>query len=172
MTNGEYVYMALEVMVNEKAYGRMHWKYDNEDDQNAFQAFQSLLVMRPADIYESPTGNARGNLAHRFMAHTERDFSYSYSIEDEPFPHLLSSYYAVTIVAEVFNDLRSDGEDHPYQDGAYLARQFFNRTFDCNISQIYMDKNGNRQIDSYVWRFDENGTQKAVEIIELLKSKS
>ncbi|XP_055335687.1 atrial natriuretic peptide receptor 1-like [Paramacrobiotus metropolitanus] len=159
MTNGEYVYMALEIMINKKAYGRMHWKYEDENDQIAFQAFQSLLLMRPADIHESP--RARSDLAQRFMAHTERDFSYTYSIEDEPFPLMLSSYYAVRILAEVMNDLRSDGCEHPYHDGSYLAKQFLNRTFDRNISEIYMDANGSRHIDLYMWRFDENGTQKA-----------
>ncbi|XP_055335688.1 atrial natriuretic peptide receptor 1-like [Paramacrobiotus metropolitanus] len=64
----------------------------------------------------------------------------------------------------VMNDLGSDGKDHPYQDGAYLAKQFLNRTFDRNSSQIYVDSNGSRQVDLYMWRFDGkfgNGTQQA-----------
>ncbi|XP_055347351.1 atrial natriuretic peptide receptor 1-like [Paramacrobiotus metropolitanus] len=147
--------MTFQILDGLKDYGRMHWKYNDSNDAIALQAFQSLLILRPADIYDT----APSDFLEKVTERTHRDFSYNESIHEEPYPMLLSCYGAVTMLGEVLHELKTDGKEHPFLDAEYLARQFFNRTFHNNISEIYVDSNGGRQMDLYLWKFDKTGNQ-------------
>ncbi|XP_055353998.1 atrial natriuretic peptide receptor 1-like [Paramacrobiotus metropolitanus] len=139
MTNGEYVYIAVESMKN-KMLGLMHWRYNDSNDEVAFQAFQSLLVVQPRNIYDGPNPTLGGE----FVKRSQRDYNFTYSLADQ-----------------ALNDSLSAGENPADLTGITLVKYMLNRTFtdDNGGGTIYVDGNGQRRADFIISYFTSGGSR-------------
>ncbi|XP_055354000.1 atrial natriuretic peptide receptor 1-like [Paramacrobiotus metropolitanus] len=156
MTNGEYVYISVETMKN-KMLGLLHWRYNDSRDEIAFQAFQSLLVVHPRNIYDGPDPT----LGAEFVKRSQRDYNFTYSLVDQPFISLVDTYLAVTSISQALNDSLSAGEDPANLTGTTLVKYILNRTFtdDNGGGTIYVDGNGQRRADFTISYFTTGGSR-------------
>ncbi|XP_055330537.1 atrial natriuretic peptide receptor 1-like [Paramacrobiotus metropolitanus] len=132
MTNGEYVYMGLETMRNKPLIGDFNWQYHDDNDQVAFRAYQSLLLIQPQNIDTPPNMQ----MGMEFIRRSTRDYNLTYNISDQLINESLS---------------RVDGID--YQDGKALARLFLNHTYTDEYGSLYVDSTGQRRTDFVVTYF-------------------
>ncbi|XP_055334079.1 atrial natriuretic peptide receptor 1-like [Paramacrobiotus metropolitanus] len=153
MTNGEYVYIAIETMRNKPILGDFNWRYNDNDDDLAFRAYQSLLIVQPKNVDMTPNLQ----LGMEFIRRSYRDYNLSYNISDQNFPNLISSYRAITATAAFLNESLSGVDDLDYQDGRALARMFLNRTYTDEYGSLYIDNTGQRRTDFVVTYFDSFG---------------
>ncbi|XP_055354001.1 atrial natriuretic peptide receptor 1-like [Paramacrobiotus metropolitanus] len=150
------VYIAAESMEN-KMLGRLHWRYNDSNDEIAFQAFQSLLVVRPLNIYDAPIPT----LGREFVKRSQRDYNFTYSLVDQPFITLVDTYLAVTSISQAVNDSLSAGENPANLTGTTLVKYVLNRTFtdDNGGGTIYVDGNGQRRADFTISYFTSAGSR-------------
>ncbi|XP_055330538.1 receptor-type guanylate cyclase gcy-17-like [Paramacrobiotus metropolitanus] len=153
MTNGEYVYIALETMRNKPIIGDFNWHYNDDNDQIAFRAYQSLLLLQPKNIDTPPNMQ----LGMEFIRRSARDYNLTYNISDQNFPNLVSSYWAVVATASLINESLSRTDRTDFQNGRALARLFLNHTYDDQYGSLYVDSTGQRRTDFVVTYFTTLG---------------
>ncbi|XP_055330542.1 receptor-type guanylate cyclase gcy-7-like [Paramacrobiotus metropolitanus] len=153
MTDGEYVYMALETMHNKPVLGDFNWQHNDENDQIVFRAYQSLLLVQPKYIDVPPNLQLGTELIRR----SARDYNLTYNISDQNFPNLVSSYWAVVATTSLINESLSRADDMDYQDGKALARLFPNHTYTDEYGSLYVDSTGQRRTDLAVTYFTSSG---------------
>ncbi|XP_055330539.1 receptor-type guanylate cyclase gcy-28-like [Paramacrobiotus metropolitanus] len=153
MTNGEYVYMALETMHNKPILGDFNWQYNDDNDQVAFRAYQSLLLVQPKNI-DAPSNVQMGM---EFIRRSARDYNLTYNIADQNFPNLISGYWSVVATAALINESLSQVDAMDYQDGRDLARLFLNHTYTDEYGSLYVDSTGQRRTDFVVTYFTPLG---------------
>ncbi|XP_055353984.1 atrial natriuretic peptide receptor 1-like [Paramacrobiotus metropolitanus] len=159
MTNGEYVYVAVEAM-NNKMQGLLHWQYNDRSDEIALQAFQSLLVIYPPNIYDAPDPSLGGE----FVKRSQRDYNFTYALKDQNYNSLVEAYLAITSLSQALNNSLSAGENPANLTGSTLVKYMLDRTFtdDNGGGTIYIDSNGLRRSDFVIAYFTPSGNRRAL----------
>ncbi|XP_055351769.1 atrial natriuretic peptide receptor 2-like [Paramacrobiotus metropolitanus] len=148
MTNGEYVYVAMEPFRN-RLYGRMDWQYNDTDDPMAREAFRSLLLVQPADsLIPQPEKNRRFSV--QVLNRSETAYNNSYQLKDQPFPIIAAGYSAVMALAQVLNNLVVGLPGFDFSKGALIAQEFLGRSFPTRAEDVYFNEAGERRTDMVV----------------------
>ncbi|XP_055348086.1 atrial natriuretic peptide receptor 1-like [Paramacrobiotus metropolitanus] len=170
MTNGDYVYVAVEIFQN-RLFGNTSWQYYDGNDAVAREAFRSLLVFQPAHssdglphVLDELLPLAR-NLSIKFHRRSREVYNYNYPLSDQPFSSIAASYSAVAAVCQILDQLvffnyPEDGFD--VTSGKALAIQFINQSFidETNIP-FYIDGKGERRMDLMVTFLNASGQREA-----------
>ncbi|OQV15260.1 hypothetical protein BV898_10494 [Hypsibius exemplaris] len=141
MTNGQYVYVAMEALPNFIGYGKMSWRYSDKNDQVARVAFRSLLVLQP-DISSFKTTNSSFRLANEFRSRSMASVNINYTNADHPSEIVITTYDAVMLLGKVLHEAWRSQED--LTDSRNLIQRFLNQTFDMDSESIFIDSNGVR----------------------------
>ncbi|OQV25669.1 putative Atrial natriuretic peptide receptor 1 [Hypsibius exemplaris] len=140
MTNGEYVYIAVELYPSRKQLGTLQWYTDNKDgqDEAAKTAFRSLLKvsLRPTERTTEYL-NFMDRLKNRAT-----NYGYFFGPDEALNPFALSYYYAAAILFQVMNETVSKGNN--LQDGVALSRLIRGRTYDVMGHTVAINWNGDR----------------------------
>ncbi|XP_055333797.1 atrial natriuretic peptide receptor 1-like [Paramacrobiotus metropolitanus] len=173
MTNGEYVYILVEI----NPFLPSRWQNIDNKDQAVLQSLQSVLILHPSENTQNDL--AKMQLGKHFLRRTERDFNYIYPLSTQPYILIASAYTTVFALAEVINDTLVKNK-RPDWSGSVLAHLLTNRTFRDDVGNtMYIDSDGQRRTDITVSFFDTNGnrmgllqkfgnTEELVEITHLL----
>ncbi|OWA51976.1 hypothetical protein BV898_16434 [Hypsibius exemplaris] len=153
MTDGEYVYITTECFVYPLFYGTLDWRYGDENDKIARDAFESLLVIRPVDFNETlPPGGAMdpAELSRRALS----NYNFSLPLTEQPLPNLIAPYLSMEMFAQVLNESFVKYGSSSLNDGRHLAGMFINETFDTFVGKIVIDGFGQRTVDFTLSGFD------------------
>ncbi|OQV17068.1 hypothetical protein BV898_08785 [Hypsibius exemplaris] len=146
MTNGEYVYLALQLLNIPSLYGNLTWRVGDEHDEVAQSAFRSLLVIEPlsAIIQNSPSAgdNYTQQLGLQFQRGSAQRHNLTYASAVDFLPILLGAYNSILIVGQVLLEAWQCGFD--LTDGKYLAGRFLNRSFSTQAGTMFVNQDGIR----------------------------
>ncbi|OQV23314.1 hypothetical protein BV898_02762 [Hypsibius exemplaris] len=143
MTNGDYVYIAMENFIYTPFYGLMDWRYRDEKDEDAREAFASLLLIRPVDFNESLTNNSTLS-ASEISRLSLLDYNMSLPLADQPVQNFISAYLTISLTAEVLNRSYTLYGSSRLHSGVNLAEMFMNQTFSTEFGEVSLDEAGER----------------------------
>ncbi|OQV21986.1 hypothetical protein BV898_04196 [Hypsibius exemplaris] len=151
MTNGEYVYLAMELNPS-PLLGNLTWRYGDASDQPPTESVIGSVKIR--------------KLEREFMRRTVEDFGLP--IPKKPVNALLAANYAaVLIVAIVLNETLSRDSSFPFSNGREFARLFRDRGFHTDVADIYIDHVGERQPNLTVAQFDRDSGELTPRLLQL-----
>ncbi|OWA55103.1 hypothetical protein BV898_19487 [Hypsibius exemplaris] len=151
------VYITTENFVYPLFYGTLDWRYGDENDKVARDAFESLLVIRPVDFNQTlPPGGAMhpAELSRRALS----NYNFSLPLTEQPLPNLIAPYLSVEMFAQVLNESFVKYGSSSLNDGRHLAGMFINKTFDTFVGKIAIDGFGQRTVDFMLSGFDATNT--------------
>ncbi|OWA51154.1 hypothetical protein BV898_15648 [Hypsibius exemplaris] len=157
MTDGEYVYITTETFVYPLLFGKLDWRYGDENDKVARDAFESLLVIRPVDFNETlPPGGAMNpaEISQRALS----NYNFSLLLTEQPSLNLIAAYLSVEMFAQVLNESFVKYGSSSLTDGRHLAGMFIDKTFDTFVGKIAIDGFGQRTVDFMLSGFDATNT--------------
>ncbi|OWA51264.1 hypothetical protein BV898_15756 [Hypsibius exemplaris] len=164
MTNGDFVHLAFEVTPILNRESNITWQQGAEDDEAARKAFRSLLLIHAREE-ERQTLNSLvvQKLEKTVRDHSQQLFNVTYSAAQHPLAGMISAYRSIEIFAQVLNDSRSQRGVSSIFDGYNLSRMFLNRSFESDLSDIFIDGTGNRRVELAVTYFaaDKGGSRQA-----------
>ncbi|XP_055344036.1 atrial natriuretic peptide receptor 1-like [Paramacrobiotus metropolitanus] len=150
MTNGEFVYMASQLMPN-RVTGNFTWNYGDAHDQIAREAFRSVLLL---DQFRDASSKRLSilQLATEFQRREAADYNLTISTNDAMVG--MPSYIAITLYGQIVAEMVTSNQTDELRDGDQMAKRFFNKTFDTTAGRIYIDRYGQRLMDLVVIRYD------------------
>ncbi|OQV13357.1 putative Atrial natriuretic peptide receptor 1 [Hypsibius exemplaris] len=172
MTNGDYVYIALENFASPSLYGRIGWDYGDESDQVARRAFHSLLVVRPVDFNDSLPSSIRGFTPAELSRRAFADYNFALPLANQPLVNLISPFLSINLLGQILNTSHSVYGPSSLYDGAHLAKMVFNQTFETVFGPIEMDDVGQRIVDLTLSWFDEHNDNFQPFLLMKMKSKT
>ncbi|OQV21357.1 hypothetical protein BV898_04566 [Hypsibius exemplaris] len=108
----------------------------------AKETFKSVLMVE-TEPYSASENNVEELV--RFWKKQSRDvYNFTYPVNETQNPHVLSTYQAMLIMAEVLDDLHQSSEQNKWQSGVRLAKQFLNRTFALRTGNVTIGESGER----------------------------
>ncbi|OQV14010.1 putative Atrial natriuretic peptide receptor 3 [Hypsibius exemplaris] len=145
MTNGEFVYIGLEIFRDSSAFGSYSWKYGDDNDKVTRQAYRSLLML--GMLEEELTASLDVPVNTWPCLSRER-----YNLTDPYYhkvnPYLIGLYESFMIFGMVLNETLSSGLLRIDElSGKRLADRILNRTFVTDLGKLYIDGSGLRRVD-------------------------
>ncbi|OQV12270.1 Atrial natriuretic peptide receptor 1 [Hypsibius exemplaris] len=141
LTQGDYVFFAIEPY--ELTYwGHIKFNQGDNDDTNAREAFQSLMVLSLSDS----TGNGLDdNLAISIKIKAKEQYNYTFKALERPDPVVMGFYESIMIYAQEVNTMSLHGLD--YRNGTALTRRIVGKEFSGITGALRIAKNGERDRD-------------------------
>ncbi|OWA50681.1 hypothetical protein BV898_15191 [Hypsibius exemplaris] len=139
MSQGDYVFLTL-IPPKAPALGTVDWRFGDAEDQVAFVAFQSLIVIH------NPNANwgAIPDVLQEIANETESIYNRTLTAEQFRSDLTIAGYEVVTSLAEILN------ESHQTLDlisGTTFRAKFLNRTFNQRSRSFFIGDNGMRVCD-------------------------
>ncbi|OQV23813.1 putative Atrial natriuretic peptide receptor 1 [Hypsibius exemplaris] len=133
MANGDFVYIATWPFQH-PSYGNLSWEYFDKYDLIAKEAFRSVLIITPQKPTEAKLREiqATRHLSPLEMANFQNN------------PHVLDTFIALIVAAEVVVNASRGNNNSDYRNGAVLASYFRNKSFDTVAGTVEMDGDGDK----------------------------
>ncbi|XP_055327408.1 atrial natriuretic peptide receptor 1-like [Paramacrobiotus metropolitanus] len=141
MTNGEYVYFAVEPLRNNRYFGNLTWQYYDSDDLIGMEAFRSLKQLAPC--YNERLNNDP-TLFDQLIQRSRQDFNFTYPKSEPPNAFVIAAHESTEMLGMILNHTLNENPDLIW-DGQYLASQFLNRTFTLEYEDAFIDDVGERR---------------------------
>ncbi|XP_055338641.1 LOW QUALITY PROTEIN: atrial natriuretic peptide receptor 1-like [Paramacrobiotus metropolitanus] len=145
------------IQINRKP-STLSWQKGDSNDKVIQGAYRSVLIVEPDNMVY---GMAKGSqqFALEMINRSRNSYNFTYAPFDRVSPHPASTYAAFLMLAEVVEELRSSGKDYVWASGKLFARRFLNRLFTTDVSEIYIDRKGERIPTINVNQLDWNASQ-------------
>ncbi|OQV12365.1 hypothetical protein BV898_13393 [Hypsibius exemplaris] len=150
MTNGHYVYVAIEPMNAPQRFGLMDWRYNRSDDEQARLAFKSLFVVELLTL-ESMAPNHSTAAFAEFQAR----LSHYNDTKSSDINHVNRDCYAtVMLFGQVVMESHANGA--ALTDGQAMSKQMRNRTFHLGkyVGDVFIDAYNQRTPDVLLTHFE------------------
>ncbi|OQV23377.1 hypothetical protein BV898_02823 [Hypsibius exemplaris] len=142
MTDGNFAYIVVDPIPNLGQNGRFTWYNNDINDQEAKEAFRSLIILQPAISNTSGTSNASVRLRSQFNRRSSELFNVTYSPAEQPFQFITSTFDGVILLGTVTFEAWKSGAD--LSDARQMANQFRDRTVRSDFTDYYVNRNGVR----------------------------
>ncbi|OQV14578.1 putative Atrial natriuretic peptide receptor 3 [Hypsibius exemplaris] len=144
MANHEFVYIAFTPFPY-KRYGTFTWNKGDDDDSIVRQAYRSVLLFMAIDLSQDTSANLTSMTAVWTALYRSDPFYRNQDMQDDPpVPFLAGTQAALEMLAQVLNETLTTDPTFDLQNGAALAQQFWNRTFDTTTGRVSLDQYGDR----------------------------
>ncbi|XP_055349780.1 atrial natriuretic peptide receptor 1-like [Paramacrobiotus metropolitanus] len=150
MTNGEYVFLAGNVIISNLS-GIVHWKDNDEHDTSAREAYRSLFDIRFCPLGSSPTDAFLRYLTNITQFHYGVTY---FPLDNKPNEAVQNTYAVMEIYRQVIRERLAYGTG--IADGAAVAGQFLNRTFHTSTGDVYLGSNGQSRSNMCLYDLDVN----------------
>ncbi|OQV24817.1 hypothetical protein BV898_01407 [Hypsibius exemplaris] len=181
MTDGSYVYLITSALTLPYDGSRLRNVSNEYHFKEARHSYSSCLMVALGIDHQFVQGLAVADsnpYVNIWKATSQSEYNYTYPANKRPTLHVASAYAAVTIVAQVgtfafpkatilgyyihqlherfkvADQLRRQEPPFDFDDGALLARQFFNRTFQTNVGNLTLNHVGQRIPQTLVGYYD------------------
>ncbi|XP_071824876.1 atrial natriuretic peptide receptor 1-like isoform X7 [Apostichopus japonicus] len=154
LTNGDYVFISIEPFRNSYYFGNQEWKQEDEYDNIAKEAYESLLTIRLFEPNTKEYFDFQDELRRREQEIYNRTRR---SPTDRNF--FANAFYdAVILYSLAVNETLAEGGD--IRDGYAMTRKMWNRTFEGISGSVTINANGDRDANYVLWDMTdtENGT--------------
>ncbi|XP_055354456.1 atrial natriuretic peptide receptor 3-like [Paramacrobiotus metropolitanus] len=152
MTNGEYVYFALEVYRSPTFFGNSSWNTGNTDgrDEEAKEAYKSMFILSLRD-------HASDKTTQQLLVNISSSEPYTLNgsrpnQRETANPFALGFYEALMIYGQVLNETYASGGN--LSAGEQISHKMWNRTFNLEGKRIVMNANGDRESDYSIAQMD------------------
>ncbi|GAU88431.1 hypothetical protein RvY_01134-1 [Ramazzottius varieornatus] len=141
MTNGEYVYIAVELF-RSNYWGEFTWRFDDRHDRDVQLAFRSLAIIALYERHEQ----FFAEFAKEVRQRSRTQYQYFYGAFEEIDPIVTSFYDSFILYSTAVRKLvEKGGSPENITDGLQIANQIKNMSLDSPLGYpINMDLNGDR----------------------------
>ncbi|OQV12266.1 Atrial natriuretic peptide receptor 1 [Hypsibius exemplaris] len=148
LTYGDYVFIALEL--HELNYwGRINYIQEDRDDENARQAFQSLIVMSLAD---TASNSLDENLAVSIKKLAKENYNYTYRALEKPDPNVMGFYESIMIYAQEVTLMIGSGLN--YRNGSMMVERILGTEYIGITGSLSIGKTNERDRNLDMKTFD------------------
>ncbi|GAU91792.1 hypothetical protein RvY_03982 [Ramazzottius varieornatus] len=166
---GWQVYIVVSVFKS-KALGDLTWKYGDEYDEIAREAFRSVMIVGPdASIYALSNWTTTKALSTGYVSALDR----AYPAADPLLALISAAMEAFLVLGQVLEEALSDDDTAENFKGRNLAKRFLDRRYDLGFTEVTLDEFGQRLIHEELSDLDPvTGEFRAVLRMQFIRPKS
>ncbi|XP_055348151.1 atrial natriuretic peptide receptor 1-like [Paramacrobiotus metropolitanus] len=142
MTNGDYIYIAIQSLYHMQICGNFSWKYDDADDLIAKTAYESVLLL--AAEHPEREEYEKDPFLRECRQRSRSTYNLTYF---EPSPYLKATYAGVFMLAEVLNETYISEPAFDWKDGESLAGKFLRRTYHSRVGLTGVSRFGDAVVN-------------------------
>ncbi|OQV12258.1 putative Atrial natriuretic peptide receptor 1 [Hypsibius exemplaris] len=149
LTHGDFVFLAIE-LYDLDYWGRISYSQDDDDDNRALKAFQSLMIVSLAN--NARKTNLEDILAQDIKILAKARYNYTFNALEQPDPVIIGFYESIMIYAQEVSTMTAEGLD--IYNGSAMTKRIFGTDYIGITGSLHIGPVGQRARPMVIKNFD------------------